>query len=108
MRLELRKSGGPTCETCGSYEHIAVAGDRVVHDLVEREYTRRELLVAREFRAHLAAVELDQRADLVAQLEWTLVPPLPPWWRLVKRVRRRLWRSTVEDAFETLDDFITP
>jgi hypothetical protein len=108
MQLELRKSGGPTCPSCGSFEPIGIAGNRIVHTLVEREYAARELALARLFKEHLAAVELDQRADLVSQLELILVPPLPPWYRVLKRLRRRWWRSSVEEAFGLLDDFLTP
>ena len=108
MRIELRKSAGPTCPSCGSFEHIAVAGNRIVHTIVQREFAARELAVARLFREHLSAVGAAQRLDLVQQLEWMLTSPTPAWWRFGKRLRRRLWRSTVEEAFEALDEFLDP
>ncbi len=123
MRAELRKSAGPQCQTCGSYELLHVNHDPLTVDLahlLEVEMLKREVRLAQVFSEHLRSVERDyaeslvakdwdahdERARLVADLEGILtdMPVDVNPWRMFKAHREQKFKERVEAALAELYD----
>ncbi len=122
MRLEIRKTGeqAPVCDECGATELVWAGGKPTAADLtpvLEREIARRELSLAKVFRAHLAEVAEDfalretrMTEDLLATLKherWLLQTELEslltdakimdvPRWRLARHRRERLFAERID------------
>ncbi len=123
MRAELRKSGGPQCQTCGSFDLIYANEEPLTADLahlLEVEMLKREVRLARVFSDHLAEVERDyaeslvardweahdERAALISDLEGILTGmtiEVNPW-RAFKAHREKKFRERVEAALAELYD----
>lgn len=123
MQLEIRRSGGEKCDCCGAYEllHVDEAPLRLdLTQLLELEALRREVKLAKVFKAHLAGVERDhtetfarlshewwqERVGLMSELEGILAGMTldVPAWRLLRRQREKRLAARVREAQDALMD----
>lgn len=121
MRFEIRKSGGPTCSTCGSYDLLHVDHEPLNLELtqfLEVEMLRREVRLAQVFKEHLETVERDYAERMVNQSQAALLErgvllsefntilagmniETSPW-RVFKTHREKRFRERIETAVNEL------
>jgi hypothetical protein len=100
MQLEIRASGGETCERCGSYEliHAGPTQDPIavdVSEMVERSIREREQALLGELDGErvsilrLVAEELAATRLVVEELRIEVAKPRGLWAWLTRPFRRR-------------------